>query len=185
MWHPDIGEKRYEVKRLTVNQGSQGTVDIAVNGNYAIGPRELDVNYGSFRAVKGVNLAMHPGKITAFIGPSGGGKKGIADKTIDVASSDSLLKTEEYDANPTLQMFPVLAGAVVPIFNIKEITGTICIKVQKYLERVHWSLTDPAAAKRAAELGYATLPDSMRGKVFDKLAQVTCDGKPLATPFSK
>jgi phosphate transport system substrate-binding protein len=303
---------------------------------------------------------------------SGGGKKGIADKTIDFAGSDSLLKQEEYDANPTLQMFPVLAGAVVPIFNVQEITTTLvldgptlagiylgkintwndpaiaalnpklalpdqpisvvhrsdgsgtteiftnylaavseewadgpkagsavewpvdkagngiggkgnpgvtaavqntpysigyvelsyalanklqfaeminkagkqvkanaetlasamadygdafdpqkltikmidngagenswpiagytyqilymdpksdkdpgCMKVQKYLEWVHWALTDPAAAQRAGELGYAVLPDTVRAKVFDKLAQVTCDGTPLATPFSK
>ena len=302
---------------------------------------------------------------------SGGGKKGIADKTIDFAGSDSLLKKEEYDANPTLQMFPVLAGAVVPIINIKEVTGTLvldgstlagiylgkinkwsdpaiaklnpgvalpdqpisgvhrsdgsgtteiftnylaavseewangpkvgsaiewpvdkagngiggkgnpgvaaavqntpysigyvelsyavanklqyaelinkagkqvkanaetlasamadygdafdpqkltikmidngggekswpiagytyqiiymdpksdkdpgCIKVQKYLEWVHWSLSDPAAAKRAGELGYATLPQSVSDKVHAKLATVTCDGNPLAqNPF--
>jgi phosphate transport system substrate-binding protein len=304
---------------------------------------------------------------------SGGGKKGIADKTIDFAGSDSLLKQEEYDANPTLQMFPVLAGAVVPIFNIPEITGTMvldgptlaniylakitkwndpaiaklnptlklpdqpitvahrsdgsgtteiftnflsavsdewangpkagsaiewpvdkagngiggkgnpgvaaavantpysigyvessyavanklqyadminkagkqvradaealasamadygnafdpqkltikmisngggektwpidgytyqiiymdqksssdnpnCIKAQKYLEWVHWALTDPGAAKRAADLGYAVLPEAVRNLVADKLAQVTCDGKPLQSPFSK
>jgi phosphate transport system substrate-binding protein len=303
---------------------------------------------------------------------SGGGKKGIADKTIDFAGSDSLMKQEEYDANPTLQMFPVLAGAVVPIFNIKEVTGTLvldgptlagiylgkinkwndpaiaalnpkvalpdqpisvvhrsdgsgtteiftnylaavsdewangpkagsaiewpvdkagngiggkgnpgvaaavqntpysigyvelsyavanklqyaelinkagkqvkasaetlssamadygdafdpakltikmisngggekswpiagytyqilymdpkstndpgCVKVQKYLEWVHWTLTDPAAAKRAGELGYAVLPEAVRSKVFEKLAQVTCDGQPMATPFAK
>jgi phosphate transport system substrate-binding protein len=304
---------------------------------------------------------------------SGGGKKGIADKTIDFAGSDSLLKQEEYDANPTLQMFPVLAGAVVPIVNIPEITQTIvldgptladiylakitkwndpaiaklnptltlpdqpitvahrsdgsgtteiftnflsavsdewangpkagsavewpvdkagngiggkgnpgvaaavqntpysvgyvelsyavankiafaeminkagkqvtadaetlasamsdygdafdpqkltikmisngggenswpidgytyqiiymdqksspddpnCIKAQKYLEWIHWALTDPGAAQRAADLGYATLPETVRAKVFDRLAQVTCDGQPMATPFTK
>jgi len=63
------------VKRLTINHGSQGAADGAtVNGTYAIEARELDVYYGGFRAVKGVNLAMHPRKITAFIGPSGCGK---------------------------------------------------------------------------------------------------------------
>ncbi len=302
---------------------------------------------------------------------SGGGKKGIADKTIDFAGSDSLLKQEEYDANPTLQMFPTLAGAVVPIFNIAEVTGTLvldgpaladiylgkinkwndpaiaklnpgvalpdqpisvvhrsdgsgtteiftkyladvseewkngpkagsavewpvdkagngiggkgnpgvaaavqntpysigyvelsyavsnklqfaeminkagkqvkanaeslgsamadygdafdekltinmisngagemswpiagytymilymdqppdkdfgCTKPQKLLDWIYWDLTDQAAAKRAADLGYATLPDSVRSKVFAKLATVTCDGKPLDTQFTK
>jgi phosphate transport system substrate-binding protein len=50
---------------------------------------------------------------------SGGGKKGIVDGTIDFAGSDSLLKDEEYTAGKDLQMYPILAGAVVPIYNIK------------------------------------------------------------------
>ena len=50
---------------------------------------------------------------------SGGGKKGIVDGTIDFAGSDSLLKDEEYTAGVDLQMYPMLAGAVVPIYNIK------------------------------------------------------------------
>ncbi len=58
---------------------------------------------------------------------SGGGKKGIADKTIDFAGSDSLLTKTEYDANPTLQMFPTVAGAIVPIYNIKEITSGLTL----------------------------------------------------------
>jgi len=52
-----------------------------------------------------------------------------------------------------------------------------CIKAEKLLEYIDWTLTDPAAAKRAADLGYATLPDSVRLQVLDKLNQVTCDGK--------
>jgi len=302
---------------------------------------------------------------------SGGGKKGIADKTIDFAGSDSLLSQAEYDANPTLQMFPTLAGAIVPIFNIKEITTSIvldgptlagiylgkitqwndpalaklnpdltmpdqpisavhrsdgsgtteaftkflsavseewkngpksgssiewpvdkagngiggkgnpgvaaavqntpysigyvelsyavankilfadmvnkagkrtkanaeslasamsdygdafdakltvgsisngggekswpiatytyliiymdqqadktvgCLKSQELLNYVYWTLTDPGAANRAVSLGYATLPDSVRGKVFATLAKVTCDGKPLDTMITK
>jgi phosphate transport system substrate-binding protein len=50
---------------------------------------------------------------------SGGGKKGIIDGTIDFAGSDSLLKDQEYTDGKDLQMYPMLAGAVVPIYNIK------------------------------------------------------------------
>src|SRR5215510_14291413 len=49
---------------------------------------------------------------------SGGGKKAIIDGTVDFAGSDSLLKPEEYDAGKDLQMYPIVASAVVPIYNI-------------------------------------------------------------------
>ena len=50
---------------------------------------------------------------------SGGGKKAIIEGTIDFAGSDSLLKAEEYKAGKDLQMYPILAGAVVVIYNVK------------------------------------------------------------------
>jgi phosphate transport system substrate-binding protein len=58
---------------------------------------------------------------------SGGGKKGIIDRTIDYAGSDSLLKDEEYQKGVDLQMFPILAGAVVPIYNIEGVTKTLTL----------------------------------------------------------
>ena len=53
---------------------------------------------------------------------SGGGKKAIIDNTVDYAGSDSLLKDEEYTAGKDLQMYPMLAGAVVPIYNLSDLT---------------------------------------------------------------
>ena len=50
---------------------------------------------------------------------SGGGKKAIIDGSVDFAGSDSLLNAEEYAAGKDLQMYPVLAGAVVIIYNIQ------------------------------------------------------------------
>lgn len=50
---------------------------------------------------------------------SGGGKKGIIDNTLDFAGSDSLLKDEEYTAGVDLQMYPMLAGAVVNVYNLQ------------------------------------------------------------------
>jgi len=50
---------------------------------------------------------------------SGGGKKAIIDGTVDFTGSDSLLTAEEYQAGEDLQMYPVLAGAVVMIYNLK------------------------------------------------------------------
>jgi len=59
-----------------------------------------------------------------------------------------------------------------------------CLKLTKYLDWVHWFLTDPSAAKRASDLGYAALPDTVRTKVFAKLATATCDGKPVQSDIA-
>jgi phosphate transport system substrate-binding protein len=58
---------------------------------------------------------------------SGGGKKGIIDGTIDFAGSDSVLKDEEYTAGKDLQMVPMLAGAVVPIYNLDGIESGLTL----------------------------------------------------------
>ena len=50
---------------------------------------------------------------------SGNGKKAIIAGTVDFAGSDSLLNAQEYEAGKDLQMYPILAGAVVIIYNIK------------------------------------------------------------------
>lgn len=50
---------------------------------------------------------------------SGGGKKGIIDRTLDFAGSDSLLTADEYTKGGDLQMYPTLAGAVVVIYNLE------------------------------------------------------------------
>jgi ABC-type phosphate transport system substrate-binding protein len=60
-----------------------------------------------------------------------------------------------------------------------------CTKPQKFLNFIYWALTDPGAAKRVADLGYATLPESVRAKVFATLAQVTCEGKPVDSMIAR
>ncbi len=52
---------------------------------------------------------------------SGGGQKAIMDGTVDFAGSDSLLSDAQYQKMPDLQMLPMLAGAVVPIYNIPNV----------------------------------------------------------------
>ena len=47
------------------------------NGSTAIETRNMDVYYTNFRAVKNINLAIEPQKITALIGPSGCGKSTV------------------------------------------------------------------------------------------------------------
>jgi phosphate transport system ATP-binding protein len=48
-----------------------------VIGPAAIEARNLDIFYGDFHAVKGVNLGVESGSITALIGPSGCGKSTV------------------------------------------------------------------------------------------------------------
>lgn len=48
--------------------------EFAPSHQYAIEAKNISLFYGSFRAVKNVNLKIHPQKITAIIGPSGCGK---------------------------------------------------------------------------------------------------------------
>jgi phosphate transport system substrate-binding protein len=79
---------------------------------------------------------------------SGGGKKGIVDGTIDFAGSDSFLSDAEYASGKDLQMYPMLAGAVVPIYNIK------------------WNLPDGAAAPTSTLiLDRATLAGIYNGTI--------------------
>lgn len=49
---------------------------------------------------------------------SGAGKTAILDNTVDFAGSDSLLSDDQYAQGVDLQMYPMLAGAVVNIYNI-------------------------------------------------------------------
>ncbi len=44
---------------------------------------------------------------------------------VDFVGSDSLLKVSEYKEFPSLQMYPAVAGAVVPIFNVEGVNDLI------------------------------------------------------------
>ena len=80
---------------------------------------------------------------------SGGGQKAIFDGTVDFAGSDSLLSEEQYKKMPDLQMLPMLAGAVVPIFNIPNVDSLVLdgpTLAAIYLGKItKWN--DPAIAK--------------------------------------
>ncbi len=49
---------------------------------------------------------------------SGAGKTAIINNTVDFAGSDSLLNDQNYADGKDLQMYPMVAGAVVPVYNI-------------------------------------------------------------------
>jgi phosphate transport system substrate-binding protein len=52
---------------------------------------------------------------------SGGGIQQITKKTVDFGASDAILTSDQLAAAPSLQMFPMVAGAVVPSYNVSEL----------------------------------------------------------------
>jgi phosphate transport system ATP-binding protein len=64
------------VQVYTDAQAQASTLTIH-NGALALEARKLSIYYGSFRAVKEIDLAIQPQKITALIGPSGCGKSTV------------------------------------------------------------------------------------------------------------
>jgi phosphate transport system substrate-binding protein len=56
---------------------------------------------------------------------------------------------------------------------------TDCVKAQKIVEYIRWTITDPGAASVATKLGYSVLPADVQKAVLAKLAQVTCNGNPV------
>ncbi len=54
---------------------------------------------------------------------SGGGIAQITARTVDFGASDAILNQDQLSAAPGLQMFPTVAGAVVPTYNLKDADG--------------------------------------------------------------
>ncbi len=54
---------------------------------------------------------------------SGGGIAQITAKTVDFGASDAILNDQQLQAAPGLQMFPTVAGAIVPSYNLKDASG--------------------------------------------------------------
>lgn len=93
---------------------------------------------------------------------SGGGKKAIIDNTVDFAGSDSVLVDADYQKGGDLQMYPMLVGSIVPVYNIKGITTTITLSRDAlagiYLAKItKWN--DPAIAATNPDIA-AKLPDA-------------------------
>lgn len=70
-----------------------------------------------------------------------------------------------------------ISGYTYMILHTQSMTDPV--KAQKLLEYIRWTLTDPAAAQKAASLGYAVLPDAVRTMVLNKLSEVTVNGNPV------
>ena len=92
---------------------------------------------------------------------SGGGIRQITEKTVDFAGSDAILNDEQLAAAPGVQMFPSVAGAVVPTYNVSDLTDQAALVLDSeaitniFLGNItKWN--DPAIAALNPNL---TLPD--------------------------
>ncbi len=77
---------------------------------------------------------------------------------------------------PGASSWPI-AGYTYLVLHQTSITD--CTKAQKLIDYITWTQTDASAAKRAGELGYSVLPDTVRTMVLNKLGEVTCNGQPV------
>ena len=86
---------------------------------------------------------------------SGGGIKQITAKTVDFGASDAILNDEQYKAAPGIQMLPIVAGAVVPVYNTKEITQGLKLEYAVLADIFLGKITkwdDPAIKKSNPDL---------------------------------
>jgi phosphate transport system substrate-binding protein len=63
---------------------------------------------------------------------SGGGISAITSKTVDFGASDALLNDDQYKAAPGIQMLPTVAGAIVPVYNLKDTDGKVITDTIKF-----------------------------------------------------
>jgi phosphate transport system ATP-binding protein len=69
---------RGEFERMTIaTYVAEKAETVAVESNTAIEAKDLNIYYGQFQAVRGVNLRVEERKISAMIGPSGCGKSTV------------------------------------------------------------------------------------------------------------
>ncbi len=63
---------------------------------------------------------------------SGGGIAQITAKTVDFGASDAILTDDQYGKAPGIQMFPTVAGAIVPTYNVKGDDGNVITQTVKF-----------------------------------------------------
>ena len=100
----------------------------------------------------------------------------LASDMNDYANSFTDKLTNTIVDGPGANSWPI-AGYTYIILHTTSMTD--CVKAQSLVEFLKWALTDVGAAKRAADLGYSVLPETVRTQVLAKLGTVTCNGAPV------
>jgi phosphate transport system substrate-binding protein len=151
-------------------KGNQGVAASVINTPNSLGYVEI-----SFAVANGLPFADMINKSGKTVTANA---QSLAGAIGDFATAfDSKLNVTIVDA-PGAGSWPI-AGYSYLILHTTSMTD--CVKAQKLLQYINWTLTDPSAASRAAKLGYAVLPDAVRQQVIAKLGAVTCNGQTVLT----
>lgn len=102
---------------LPPTTGSQSGV-VTINGAGATFPYPLYSRWFSEYTKKDPSVQFNYQSIG-----SGGGIAQITARTVDFGASDAILNEDQFKAAPGIQMFPTVAGAVVPTYNLKGADG--------------------------------------------------------------
>jgi phosphate transport system substrate-binding protein len=149
-------------------KGNQGVAAAVQNTPYSIGYVEL--NYAVANGLSYAQFVNRAGKTVSATADS------LQSAMNDYADTFTDKLTNSIVDGPGDGTWPV-AGYTYLVLHQSSMTD--CVKAAKLLEYIKWTETDPAAAKRATDLGYATLPAAVRDLVLAKLGEVTCDGAPV------
>jgi len=149
-------------------KGNPGVAGAVLNSPNSIG--YVEISYAIQNNIPFVKLVNKAGKTVTANAAS------LASAMNDFANSfsDKLTNTI-VDASGDAS-WPI-AGYTYLILHTSSMAD--CVKAQKILEYIKWTLTDPTAAKQASALGYAVLPANVQTLVLAKLAAVTCNGNPV------
>jgi phosphate transport system substrate-binding protein len=149
-------------------KGNQGVAAAVQNTPNSIGYVEL--SYAIANKITFADMINRAGnKVTA-------NADSLASAMNDFANTFTAKLTNIIVDGPGANSWPI-AGYTYIVLHTTSMTD--CVKAQKLLEFLKWALTDPGAAKRAADLGYSVLPDAIRTQVLAKLGTVTCSSAPV------
>ena len=162
---------QWPVDKLGTGVGGKGNPGVAgavLNSPNSIG--YVEISYAISNNIPFAQMINKAGKTVSANAAS------LASAMNDFASNFTDKLTNTIVDGPGDGTWPI-AGYTYLILHTTSMTD--CVKAQKILEYIRWSLTDPSAAKKAAALGYAVLPGDVQKLVLSKLAAVTCNGNPV------
>jgi phosphate transport system substrate-binding protein len=149
-------------------KGNQGVAAAVVSTPNSIGYVEL--SYAKSNNMAYASMINKAGQTVVAKADS------LASAMNDFANAFSDKLTVTIVDAPGAASWPI-AGYTYLILHTQNMTD--CVKAQKLLEYIQWTLTDASVGKRAGDLGYSVLPAAVRDQVLAKLGEVTCNGQPI------